>query len=70
MLQHLSSSLNRILNNYVNKSNDIIKNITHSLSGATDSTNVNWDTHIDGNIDSIVNECSEYSRYSSHCVAH
>ena len=63
LIKHLSSSLNRILNDYIVKSNDIIKNITQSLGAAGPH---DWgDT--DAMVDNIANERSEYIRF---CLTH
>ncbi len=59
LIKHLSTSLNRILNDYITKSNEIIKNITQSLS-ATTCPDDGGDT--DSMVESIINECNEYIR--------
>ena len=58
LIKHLSSSLNRILNDYIAKSNEIIKNITQSLS----ATGPQDGADTDAMVDSIINECNEYIR--------
>ena len=58
LIKHLSSSLNRILNDYIAKSNEIIKNITQSLS----ATGPQDGGDTDAMVDSIINECNEYIR--------